>query len=358
MVWCTFADDLAYVSLDYCDAPENLLQLQVDPNQETGICYTLANGSPNTVTVKLSFVDGTFTNDQRQNKACLSDTDTENFGKYVTDYDELITLKPGEAIRKEAKIMYPKGMDGVYYGCVVYSIVEKSEINKWAGTSFSILMRKAKFVDIVVGDPANAQERGIILEEFTDEEGVNLSRNPKIRIYQDESDGKYMMQMKIKNISMAQQDVLINGKASNVLGMKSVFEEGRKILRGESLLVTKKLDNVSLYNLHIKLIVKNTPMTFGDSKPIVGILTEKVGIMIRNVVTFVTLWGLLLLGCIIFLLIKDLKKRKNKVIIKVVHDKQPTINKKNPVKKVTKKKTPAKKSIEKKPVKKTSKKKK
>ena len=77
---CTYAQtDLAYVSLDYCDAPENLLSLQVDPETETGICYTLANGSKNTVTVKLSFVDGTFTNDQRQNKACLSDKDTENF---------------------------------------------------------------------------------------------------------------------------------------------------------------------------------------------------------------------------------------------------------------------------------------
>jgi len=71
--------DLAYVSLDYCDAPENLLSLQVDPGTETGVCYTLANGTNRELTIKLSFVDGTFTNDQRQNKACLSDKDTENF---------------------------------------------------------------------------------------------------------------------------------------------------------------------------------------------------------------------------------------------------------------------------------------
>lgn len=73
------ADNLADISLNFCDTPENTLQYQIDPGAETGICYTLSNGGKNTVTVKLSFVDGTFTNDERQNKACLSDTDTENF---------------------------------------------------------------------------------------------------------------------------------------------------------------------------------------------------------------------------------------------------------------------------------------
>jgi len=73
------ADDLANVSLDYCTTTENTLQYQIDPEVETGICYNLSNASTTPVTIKLSFIDGTFTNDQRQNKACLSDTDTENF---------------------------------------------------------------------------------------------------------------------------------------------------------------------------------------------------------------------------------------------------------------------------------------
>jgi hypothetical protein len=75
----THADDLANVTLNYCDTPENTLQYQIDPGVETGICYTLSNGGKTSVTVKLSFIDGTFTNDQRQNKACLSDIDTINF---------------------------------------------------------------------------------------------------------------------------------------------------------------------------------------------------------------------------------------------------------------------------------------
>jgi len=75
----THADDLGNLSLNYCDTSENTLQYQIDPGVETGICYTISNGAKTPVTVKVSFIDGTFTNDQRQNKACLSDTDVENF---------------------------------------------------------------------------------------------------------------------------------------------------------------------------------------------------------------------------------------------------------------------------------------
>lgn len=162
------------------------------------------------MTIKLSFVDGTYTNDQRQNKACLSDADIENFGKYVTDYEQIVTLKAGETIKKEAKLRYPEGMDGLYHGCVVYSVVESQEAEaSTAATSFSILMRRAKFIDVIVGNPENAKERGIILEEFTDADGENISRNRKIRIYKDNSDNTYVMQIKVKNVSPVEQDVVI-----------------------------------------------------------------------------------------------------------------------------------------------------
>jgi hypothetical protein len=58
-------------------------------------------------------------------------------------------------------------MDGLYHGCVVYSVVEETKDATTNATSFSILMRRAKFIDVIVGNPANAQTRGIILEDFT-----------------------------------------------------------------------------------------------------------------------------------------------------------------------------------------------
>jgi len=316
--WFTLADDLAYVSLDYCDTPENVLQYQLDPGIETGICYTLSNGTNHEVTIKLSFVDGTFTNDQRQNKACLSETDRDNFWRYVHDYNQFITLKAGESIKQDAKLMYPKDMDWLYYGCIVYSVVEKKE-ESWVGTSFSILMRKAKFIDVIVWDPLNAKERGIVLEKFTDEDGENISHNPRIRIYQDSSDGKYVMQIKVKNISRTQQDVFITWVVNNILGYKNTFEEGRKILKGESLLVTKKIDAMSVYNLKIKLAISNVPMTFGGMEPVVGYLKENTNIWIWNTVTLITLAGILIVAGIVFLIVKDLKRR-GKVRVKIIHD--------------------------------------
>lgn len=312
---CAFADDLADVSLGYCDTPEKTLQYQIDPGAETGICYMLSNASKKPVTIKLSFIDGTFTNDQWQNKACLSDADVENFGKYVTDYDQLITLKAGETIKKEAKLRYPEGMDGVYHGCVVYSVVEKADKQaSTAGASFSILMRRAKFIDVIVGNPESAKERGIILEEFTDADGVNLSRNHKIRIYKDASDNMYVMQIKVKNVSPIEQNVVVTWIASNILMYKNTFVEARKILKGESLLITKKIDEIPSYNLSVKLNISNTPFTLNNQEPVVWHLKESTVIVIRNVITFITVIGLLLLIGIVILLVKDLKKKNNKKI--------------------------------------------
>lgn len=282
----------------------------MDPGTETGICYTLSNASKKSVTIKLSFIDGTFTNDQRQNKACLSDADVENFGKYVTDYDQLVTLKAGETIKKEATLKYPEGMDGLYHGCVVYSVVEKTKGEaSTAAASFSILMRRAKFIDVIVGNPENAKERGIILEEFTDADWENISHNPKIRIYKDTADNTYVMQIKVKNISPVEQDVVMTWVASNILMYKNTFVEVRKILKGESLLITKKIDKIPSYNLSIKLNISNTPFTFNNQEPVIGHLKEKTTILIWNVITVITLIGLLLLIGIIILLVKDLKRK-------------------------------------------------
>lgn len=321
LLGCTYADNLANVSLSYCDTPENTLQRQVEPGVETGLCYNLSNGGTSAVTVKLSFIDGTFTNDQWQNKACLSDADRENFGQYVTGYDQLITLKPGETVKKEANLLYPEGMDGLYHWCVVYSVVEKIKTTASdASARFSILMRRAKFIDVIVGNPENAKEKGIVLEDFADAEGTNISHNAKIRIYKDDADNKYVIQLKIKNISAVEQDVVITWVASNLLTYKNTFVETRKILKWESLVITKKIDDMPAYNLKVKFNITNTPFTFGWQEPVVWSTTTKTIIWIWNAVTFITLIGILLLIGIVILLIQDIQRRRGK---RVVIHKQP-----------------------------------
>ena len=322
------ADDLANVSLDYCTTTENTLQYQIDPEVETGICYNLSNASTTPVTIKLSFIDGTFTNDQRQNKACLSDTDTENFWKYVTSYDQLVTLKAGETIKKDAKMLYPTGMDGLYHGCIVYSVIEEIKDTTTDTTSFSILMRRAKFIDVIVGDPANIQERGIILEDFTAADWKNLSHNPKIRIYKDDADGTYVVQLKVKNVSAVEQDVAITWVASNLLTYKNTFVETRKILKGEWLTITQKLSGNPSYNLTLKLNITNTPFTFGGQAPVIWITKEQTIIWIWNVITYLTIIGILLFVGVVILLIKDLKKRRRVKKVPTPHKTKKIIKKK------------------------------
>lgn len=313
LLWFTYADDLANVSLSYCDTPENTLQCQVAPGVETGLCYNVSNGGNSTVTVKLSFIDGTFTNDQRQNKACLSDADIENFWQYVTGYEQMITLKPGETIKKEASLLYPEGMDGLYHGCVVYSVVEKTKATASdASARFSILMRRAKFIDVIVGNPENAKEKGIILEDFADAEGKNISHNSKVRIYKDDADNKYVIQLKVKNISAVEQDVVITWVASNILTYKNTFIETRKILKWESLVITKKIDELPSYNLKVKFNITNTPFTFGWQEPVIWTTTTKTIIWIWNAITFITIIGILLLVGIVILLVQDIQRRRGK----------------------------------------------
>ena len=122
------------------------------------------------------------------------------------------------------------------------------------------------------------------------------------------------MQVKIKNISNVEQDVVMTWVASNVLTYKNTFVEVRKILKGESLLITKKFETIPMYDLKIKLAVANTPFTFGGETPVIGSLTESTTLWIWNVVTYLTLIGILLFVGILFLLVKDLRRKSWEVV--------------------------------------------
>lgn len=74
----------------------------------------------------------------------------------MTDYEQLIMLKPGEAIQKKATLLYPQGMDGRYHGCITYSIVEDNA--QLENMDMTVVMRRAKFIDVTVGTPPPAEE--------------------------------------------------------------------------------------------------------------------------------------------------------------------------------------------------------
>jgi len=325
-IWTTHAGDIMDISLDFCTTKENTVTYRIESWVETGICYTISNHSNAPVDLKVWFVDGTFTNDQQQNRACLNDSDREKFWKYVTGYDQFVTLQAQETIKKEATLLYTTGMNGLYHGCIIYSVVGENTPSQISG--LSIIIRSAKFIDVFVGAPKIIQWKSIILEEFTSAEGENISRDPKIRIYKDSIDEKYLVQIKVKNISPVDQDVVITWDISNILSYKASFVETRKILPGEVLLITKKLEEVPPYNLKIIFTINNVPFGFDTQEPIiwawkqvniVWTMKETTIVWIWNILVYITLIIIVLVVVISILLIQDKKRRKKKVIHHIHH---------------------------------------
>lgn len=321
--WAAFADSLGDVDVSFCETNTgavmqsgvtvsgSVLFYQTPVEKRWDICYRISNKSPVNATIKISFVDGTFTNDQRRNKACLSDADTKYFGQYVTGFENIITIPANQTIEKKANFIYPTGSDGVYHGCLVYSILENTAQNTGESSNFALLMRRAKFVDVLVGDYLKATENAIVFVDFDPASWENLSSNPKIRYYIDPTDGKYVVQFKLKNVSSVDQNVSITGTVSNYLMYKKTFTEPRIILRDETLLITKKLDEIPSYNLKTKLNISYLPLdTFGNEKPAPGYLSESANIRIFDTVFFVTIIWLLLFLILLLILLKILRNQQ------------------------------------------------
>lgn len=293
----------------------NSMSYKIWVAQEWDICYIISNKSIQETSFKISFVDGTFTNDQRKNKACLSDSDTKYFGQYVTGYDSIITVSWSQMVQKSAKFNYPMGSDGIYHGCLVYSILDKP-VSWWAQSNFTVLMRRAKFIDVLVWNHKAAGKNAITLVDFNPLSGENLSSNPKIRIYIDPADGKYVIQFQLKNVSSMDQDVSVTWSISNFIAYQKAFSEPRRLLRWETLLVTRKLDEVPYYNLKTKLDISYVPYyTFDDEKPTAWSLSESVNMWIVDTIFIMSLIWLLLFLIVFALLVmvlKNQKKRNNK----------------------------------------------
>lgn len=310
--WNTRADELKNISLDYCDTTGNVLQYTVEPEVQTGICYSLTNNSDQVVTMKVNFIDGTYTNDQRQNKACLDETAKTNFGQYVSKYSETVTLTWGETKMQSAKLLYPTWLDGQYYGCVTYSVISAvTSWSTWTNTNFTILMRKAKFIDVLVGHPENITW-GVAFKPFTTPWAANISPNPKIRIYQDPADNKYVVELTVQNIWWAEEDVVITWVASNFLTYRNTFVEARKLLKWQEFVITKKLDVIPNYQLNVDIKLSHTPIIPGlpDVVPQTSYIQETASIFIINIITYITIAGLLILLIIIIFLIRSAVRRK------------------------------------------------
>ncbi len=56
----------------------------------------------------VGFVDGTVTNDQRKNKACMQQGEDKNFGQYVTGYTGTFTVPAKNLTYQHATVQLPE----------------------------------------------------------------------------------------------------------------------------------------------------------------------------------------------------------------------------------------------------------
>lgn len=143
------------ISVRFCNWEELTpsLNLVADSWIEYDICIDFINPTNSDININYSFIDGTLTNDEYQNKACTIDQLT-NFGQFVTSENTYVIVPAHDYIEQKASIKFPIWMSGLVNWCLVYSLVDDSEedIEQEQWTSmFKIQLRKASFIDVIVG---------------------------------------------------------------------------------------------------------------------------------------------------------------------------------------------------------------
>lgn len=122
----------------------------IEPEQEWDICMFVSNGWPTNTTVSLNFVDGTITSDEDQKKACEPETTKQNFGQYITNYPTSVQIAAWETVKIWAKVKFPAWYAGTAYGCATLQIVETGSTAPKESKMFTILTRRASFIDFNV----------------------------------------------------------------------------------------------------------------------------------------------------------------------------------------------------------------
>ena len=143
----TTAQNIWDIQASFCNQDEINSELDIitTANLDTDICIKFQNNSIKNSTIALNFTDGALT--PQWSKACLSpEKPKTNFGQYIQDYTETITISGWTHIEQHFNIKYPVWFSGVSHGCLWYYIQNKDEIWWWIWLVF----RKTHSIDILV----------------------------------------------------------------------------------------------------------------------------------------------------------------------------------------------------------------
>lgn len=136
------------IEVNFCGEVGKTKKYTVIAGEEKDICLEITNNADKDILVSMDFVDGTVTNDQWKNRACMDNNKKEKFGQYISGIENTFVVPAKGNIIKHPQVLYPKNTKGwEVLGCLVYYT---KGVSLWWAMDFNILVRRAKFIDITI----------------------------------------------------------------------------------------------------------------------------------------------------------------------------------------------------------------
>lgn len=140
--------DLSQIEIDFCDKPgEKNIAYTISPRWAQDICLKASNASSGAIEATIEFVDGTVTNDQRKNKACMQQWEDKAFWQYVSWFESTFVIPANSFVYKHAQIKLPESTTGIVNWCLAYYT---KGVEMGGQMNFTVLMRKAKFIEVTI----------------------------------------------------------------------------------------------------------------------------------------------------------------------------------------------------------------
>lgn len=148
------------IEVRFCQSDAKTKKFAITAGLPEEICLEIVNSADKDILISMDFVDGTLTNDQWKNRACLDNNAKELFGQYMTGVESSFVIPAKGTVVKHPILTYPKGTKGTILGCLVYYT---QWVSLWWAMDFNILVRRAKFIDVIIKEPFRDTYKRIII---------------------------------------------------------------------------------------------------------------------------------------------------------------------------------------------------
>ena len=236
----TFAQNSSVwdVTVEFCNDDTNAkkLNLVMEGGIEGDICMDFTNYSSEDVVVKYGFVDGVMTAGEDPRPACKNEWEWDAFGQYVSQDTDTITILAWQTVRQKAKIKYPAGFSGMVNGCLTYYIAQ-DQSNLWdENNMFSVLVRRAKFINVLVGGELKRN--------------VQFSNSDAVSYYYDSQTDEFVINISLTNSGNVDENLSITWVVTNAFGYKKdILIENIKMISDSTQNIEIRVGDLPRYKL-------------------------------------------------------------------------------------------------------------